>query len=94
MASRFSGFVKGIVIFGVLIVGVAAVVNQQSNLVDQRDELVLLEQQLEEARSQNDEYMRILNSDNEEEYMERIAIERLGYAYPGERRFFAINTTS
>ena len=43
-----------------------------------------------EAKQQNDEYIRLLSADDEAAYMERIAIERLGYAYPNERRFISL----
>lgn len=49
------------------------------------DELKLRAEQLE---AENAEYESILNEEDERTYMERIAIEKLGYAYPDERRFY------
>ena len=46
--------------------------------------------QIAQLKQQNDEYIRLLSADDESEYMERIAIERLGYAYPNERRFYVV----
>lgn len=45
---------------------------------------------IEEEKALNDEYSRMLDS-GEEEYMKKIAIEKLGYAYPEERRFYIVN---
>lgn len=47
-----------------------------------------LSQQIMQTQQQCDEYNRILSSDNQDEYMERIAIEKYGYGYPGERRYY------
>ena len=49
------------------------------------EELKLVAAQLE---AENAEYESILNEEDERTYMERIAIEKLGYAYPEERRFY------
>ena len=44
-----------------------------------------LEQQNEEQRIANKELERILSDGTEEEYIERIAREQLGFAYPEEQ---------
>lgn len=90
---KIKGFIKSLAVTAALIAGICVVVSQQAALAEQREETARMEQQLSQIRAENDELLRVLNSDNEEEYMERIAIERLGYAYPGERRFYAMNTT-
>ena len=68
------------------------------SIVTQRVEISQVEKQSEElfakiteAKQQNDEYVRMLNENDEAAYMERIAIERLGYAYPNERRFYIVD---
>lgn len=68
------------------------------NVVSQRIEIAKAEKLAEEtsakitaAKQENDEYTRILNENDEAAYMERIAIERLGYAYPNERRFYIVD---
>ena len=50
-----------------------------------------LTQQIVAAQQQCDEYTRILNSEDESAYMERIAIEKYGYGYPGEHRYYFTN---
>ena len=44
--------------------------------------------QAEALEAENASYESILNEDDERTYMERIAMEKLGYAYPDERRFY------
>lgn len=68
------------------------------SIVSQQVQISQLEKQTEEIsakitaeKQQNDEYVRLLSEDDEAAYMERIAIERLGYAYPNERRFYIVD---
>lgn len=58
---------------------------QIEQLAKANDELA---QQIVQTQQQCDEYNRILSSDDQAEYMERIAIEKYGYGYPGERRYY------
>ncbi len=66
------------------------IVSQQVQIVQLRQEKEEISAHMTEARRLNDEYTRLLASDNESEYMEKIAIEKLGYAYPDERRFYVV----
>lgn len=68
------------------------------SIVTQRVEISKVQKQSEElsakiteAKQLNDEYVRMLSENDEAAYMERIAIERLGYAYPNERRFYIVD---
>ena len=38
--------------------------------------------------TENAELQRVLDSDDLNEYMEKVALEERGYAYPDERRFY------
>ena len=67
-------------------------------ILSQRSEIAQLKQDTQElsdkitvAKQQNDEFTRLLSEDDEDTYMEQIAIGKLGYAYPGEKRFYIIN---
>lgn len=66
------------------------IVSQQVQIVQLRQEKEEISAHMTEARRLNDEYTRLLASDNEAEYMEKIAIEKLGYAYHDERRFYVV----
>ncbi|MGN0593904.1 MAG: septum formation initiator family protein [Hominimerdicola sp.] len=68
------------------------IIYQQAQIAELKKQSEVLNNKISEAKQVNDEYSGMLNSD-EREYMERIAVEKLGYAYPNERRFYLVNGT-
>ena len=58
-------------------------IQQQFDIKDRQLELVMLQQQVEQQRLDNKEMERLLASDNEA-YIERLAKDEYGYAYPDE----------
>ncbi|MGN1133356.1 MAG: septum formation initiator family protein [Oscillospiraceae bacterium] len=82
----------GTIITACLIIYVAAtVVVQRSDISKMKTANENLQAKITQAQQQNDEYTRLLKKNDEKEYMKRIAIERLGYAYPNERRFYIVD---
>ena len=73
----------------VLVYAVALIIQTQADIAEQRMQIEKLESEITETRQANDEYQRILKTTDEEEYMFTVAVEKLGYAYPRERRFYA-----
>lgn len=73
----------------VLIYAVALIIQTQADIAEQRMQIEKLQAEITETRQQNDEYQRILKTTDEEEYMFTVAVEKLGYAYPRERRFYS-----
>lgn len=67
---------------------VCSIVATQYDIAEKQKKLVELEEQQNELQLENDEYQSILSEEDERSYMERIAIEVLGYAYPTELRFY------
>ena len=55
---------------------------------EKQEELEALKLKGVQLEAENAEYESILSEEDERTYMERLAIERLGYAYPDERRFY------
>lgn len=82
----------GAAAFILVIYSLVVIISQQVEIVRLRQEKTEIAEQITEAQQQNDEYTRMLASDDETEYMEKIAIEKLGYAYPTERRFYVVDT--
>ena len=88
-------------LFGMTIFAVAAlvvysgviIISQQAQIAQLRKESDAINKKITAAKQLNDEYTRLLSSDDEAEYMEKIAIEKLGYAYPNERRFYIVNNS-
>ena len=52
------------------------------------NEARLIEAQIKDYEKENEELQKILDSDDISEYMEKVALEKYGYAYPDERRFY------
>ncbi len=79
-----------IAVFCLIIYSILSIISQQAQIAQLKKESEELSAKITDARQQNDEYVRLLSDDDESEYMERIAIEKLGYAYPNERRFYIV----
>ena len=58
-------------------------VQQQFDIKSREQELIAVQQQVEDKRLENKEIERLLESDNEQ-YVERLAKDEYGYAYPDE----------
>ena len=71
-----------------LIVGI--VVNQVS-ISSKQQALASVQQQLVQQQAENEELERVLTSGSEEEIVERVARDRLGYARPDERVFVDVS---
>lgn len=62
----------------------------QTDIAQQEQELKRLNEQKAAIQAENDDYERLLDSEDEEEYYARIAREQLGYADPDERVFYVV----
>lgn len=61
-----------------------ALVFAQIDIVSKRQQLENLTQQAQAQQAANEELRRVLDSDDEAAYMERVARDKLGYVLPGE----------
>ncbi len=87
--SHFADLFKLAVFTLVMVYAVSTIISTQADIAEQKATIARLQQEIIETRQENDEYLRILNSTDEREYMLTVAVERLGYAYPRETRFYA-----
>ncbi|MCD7742049.1 MAG: septum formation initiator family protein [Ruminococcus sp.] len=78
--------------FCLVVYSIVTIISQQVQISQLKQEKSAINEQISEAKQLNDEYSRQLASEDEDEYMERIAVEKLGYAYPNERRFYVVET--
>lgn len=76
--------------FILVVYSIITIISQQVQVAQLKQEKNEINAQITEAKQLNDEYSRLLASEDESEYMERIAVEKLGYAYPNERRFYVV----
>ena len=88
--SYFAADLFKLALFVVVIAfAVNSIISTQADIAEQRTQIEKLTAEINEKTQENDEYRRILNTEDEEEYMFTVAVEKLGYAYPRERRFYA-----
>lgn len=75
--------------FMLCFVGYVAVslIGMQVEVTTKRRQLLALQQSVAQQRRLNDETQRLLNGENDAEYIERVARDKLGYAYPDEKIF-------
>lgn len=66
---------------------VYTIISIQIQIYNQKRALVVLQERIYQQQLENDELRRKLSEEGEEEYIERIAREKLGYAAPDERVF-------
>ena len=77
--------------FAFVLYCISSIVLTQAEIAEKKQELAVLSEKAERLESENDEYQSILSEDDERAFMERYAIDVLGYAYPNERRFYDTN---
>lgn len=87
---RIGRFIAFAAVFCLIIYAIFNIISQQAQIAELKKQRENLSEQITAQEQRNDEYTRLLRSGDEAEYMERIAIEQLGYAYPGERRFYIV----
>ncbi len=75
--------------FMLCFVGYVAVslIGMQVEVTAKRRQLLALQENVAQQKRINAETQRLLNGENDEAYIERIAREKLGYAYPDEKIF-------
>ncbi|EXM39102.1 septum formation initiator [Ruminococcus albus SY3] len=72
------------------VIAAVDMMSQQNEIEQLRQETVMMTGKIEETKQKNDEYTALLEAD-EDEFMERVAVEQLGYSYPNERRYYIVN---
>lgn len=87
--SHFADLFKLALFVLVLVYAVGLIIQTQADIAEQKTQIDKLRAEIVDMRQANDEYQRILKTADEEEYMFTVAVEKLGYAYPRERRFYA-----
>lgn len=84
-AASYIGIPVAIIMIAACLV---SIVSDKVELNEKQQELAALKAQANQLEAENAGYESILSEEDERTYMERIATENLGYAYPDERRFY------
>ncbi len=79
--------IKIITAAGVIVCAVSIMINY-SNHEEMRKELNSINKKAEEIKAENVELERILSDNDMDAYMEKLAIEKMNYAYPDEHRYY------
>lgn len=87
--SHLGDMVKLALFVVLLVYAVGEIIGTQADIAEQKAQIEKLNAEITEILEANDEFKRILKTDDENEYMFTVAVEKLGYAYPRERRFYA-----
>ncbi len=82
--SSFVGWLLVVCLLGSLLI---SFIRNQVEIASKRQELTALQEQVQLQLAENTELTRLLEDGTEQEIIERIARDRLGYAKPGERVF-------
>lgn len=81
------GLVK-LAAFSVIIGCGLLIVTTERDCAEKQKELTRIQAEITAYEEENTELQRVLESDDISPYMEKVAIEERGYAYPDERRFY------
>ncbi len=74
----------------VLVIGActAGFITTQNSIEEKKRELAELNNKIDAVTAQNEELASLIKSDDIGRYMEKLAVENDGYAYPDERRYY------
>lgn len=64
------------------------IITTEKDCAEKEQELIAIKAKTEAYLAENVELERIINDEDMSAYMEKVAIEERGYAYPDERRFY------
>ncbi|SEH76508.1 hypothetical protein SAMN02910265_02566 [Ruminococcus flavefaciens] len=81
------GLVK-LAAFAVIIGCGVLIASTQKDCAEKEEQVRLIQTKIDDYETENAELQRVLDSDDLNEYMEKVALEERGYAYPDERRFY------
>lgn len=82
------GLVTKLTVVAAVISCFVSIIITNSDHAQMRKELNAINKKASEIEAENVELERILDDDDMDAYMEKIAIEKMNYAYPDERRYY------
>ncbi len=88
---KWFNFISKIIAVTAILGCLVSVIITKSNHVEMQKELNSINKKAEEIEVENVELRRILENDDMNAYMEKLAIENMNYAYPDERRYYDIS---
>ena len=80
--------ISKLIIIAAVIGCIISIIITRSSLAEMQKELNSIVNKTEEVEAENVELQRILEDDDMNAYMKKLAIEDMNYAYPDERRYY------
>lgn len=77
-----------LIIIAVVIGCIVSIIATQAGISQMQKKLDSIVSRTEEVEADNAELQRTLDEDDINAYMEKLAIEKMNYAYPNERRYY------
>ena len=77
-----------LIIIAVVIGCIVSIIVTQADISQMQTKLDSIVSRTEEVEADNAELQRTLDEDDINAYMEKLAIEKMNYAYPNERRYY------
>lgn len=77
-----------LIIIAVVIGCIVSIIVTQADISQMQKKLDSIVSRTEEVEADNAELQRTLDEDDINAYMEKLAIEKMNYAYPNERRYY------
>ena len=84
----FNGALVKLAAVAVFIGCVVLYVTTNKDCEAKEEQMARIQTKIDAYETENAELQRVLSSDDLKEYMEKVALEKRGYAYPDERRFY------
>lgn len=84
----FMILLKRVAVLSLLCYSVAILISQQITISKKQKEIDNMNARIAIEQQKNDEYSRLLSMADSEKFMEKVATEKLGYAYPNEIRYY------
>ncbi|MEG1778895.1 MAG: septum formation initiator family protein [Oscillospiraceae bacterium] len=85
------GFLSKITVVAVGVFALVQLVNLQLKIASQQVQLAQIQEKIKVQTVQNKEIERLIEMGSDEEYIKRIAMEKLGFAYSDEKIYIDIS---
>jgi len=91
MVKKNKRFIKNIILFGIISYVLFILVSQQKDLYTYKKQQVYYSQQIQEQEEEKAELLSEKENAESDEFVEKIAREKLNMYYPNERVYISIN---
>ncbi len=69
---------------------IISLINTQMEIKERKDEIEQLDAQYQQQIAENESLQNVIDNDDRDSYIERVAREKLGYVMPGEKVYYNV----